>query len=88
MCIGDDKNAESIVNEGACAFVSCASGYELNSDGVCAIPIPTRGTKEGFMKTDKAIVGSGVITMAPPVNQVANEGFVGPVSLEEKLGLT
>ena len=49
MCIGDDKNAESIVNEGACAFVSCASGYELNSDGVCAIPIPTRGTKEGFL---------------------------------------
>ena len=48
-CIGNDENAESIVNEGECAFVSCASGYELNSDGVCAIPIPTRGTKEGFV---------------------------------------
>ena len=80
-CIGDDENAESIVNEGECAFVSCASGYELNSDGVCAIPIPTRGTREGFMKTDKAIVGSGIITMGPPVNQVAKEGFMAPGSV-------
>ena len=79
-CIGDDENAESIVNEGECAFVSCASGYELNSDGVCAIPIPTRGTREGFMKTDKAIVGSGIITMGPPVNQVAR-GFMAPGSV-------
>ena len=80
-CIGDDENAESIVSEGECAFVSCASGYELNSNGVCAIPIPTRGTKEGFMKTDKAIVGSGIITMGPPVNQVAKEGFMAPGSV-------
>ena len=80
-CIGDDENAEFVINEGECAFVSCASGYELNSDGVCAIPIPTRGTKEGFMKTDKAIVGSGIITMGPPVNQVAKEGFMAPGSV-------
>ena len=37
MCIGDDKNAEFIVNGGECTFMSCVSGYELTSDGFCVI---------------------------------------------------